>query len=470
MRLRCVLLLCLILPLASRAEPACFTPAQLRQDVAAIRAHLATVHPDPGYAGQASDIRLALARVERQLDRCMTQDEAWRVMATLNPAFADAHMQVLIPDWRGQTRAHLGAGGKLFPFEVQADSHGALRIRSALGGQPTPYAGMRITRINGMPARDVARRLLARAAGDSADFRASHLSWRMWLPYWKVFGAPAFFDLVIEGKGALRVPASGALPEILDDSPERLFRFDMLPDNAGLLTINSFMLEDGQRFRAFTRSVFTQLRASKSRVLIIDIRHNGGGDDGHWKEGLLPYLATRPYRHTSTYIKKVIAGRESAAEPLGSIIGAEYTRWDQPDLANPLRFEGEVYVLVGRMTYSSAIVFANVMQDFGFGKLVGERGHARTRQSGGTQERTLPHTGLGLVLPRMVLERPAGPRAQPFIEPDIVLTDDAFQPRALVDALLAWRGAYGATMAAAAPGSTAPATVSAVSLPAAPPP
>ena len=465
MFLRSALLLYFLVTSPVCAEPARFTPAQLHADVAAIREHLATVHPDPGYAGQGAEIARALARVERELDRPMTQDQAWGVLATLNPAFADAHMQVLIPDWRGQTRAHLAAGGRLFPFEVQIGLDGAIRIRSALGGQPSAHAGARITHINGMAAHEVAQTLLARAAGDSARFRASHLSWRMWLPYWKMFGAPAVFDLVIEGKGALRVPASSALPESMNGSFEQLVHFAMLPGGAGLLTINAFMLEEPQRFRDFTRSVFAQLRASKARALIIDVRQNGGGDDAHWKQGLLPYLATRPYRHTASYIKKVIAGRESAAEPLGSVIRAQHEQWDQPDLANPLRFDGDVYVLVGRMTYSSAVLFANVMQDFGFGKLVGERGHARTRQSGGTQDRTLPHTGLGLVLPRMVLERPAGPRAQPFIEPDIVLADDAFRPRALVEALLAWRSAHAAGTATAAP-----LTDPAVSPRAAPPP
>jgi C-terminal processing protease CtpA/Prc len=101
-----------------------------------------------------------------------------------------------------------------------------------------------------------------------------------------------------------------------------------------------------------------------------------------------------------------------------------------------LLFKGRVYVLVGGMTYSSAVLFSNVMQDFGFGQLVGERGYARARQSGGIQVRKLPNTTLELVVPRFVLDRPSGARTPELVTPDIVLPDDPFDRRALVDALL----------------------------------
>lgn len=435
--LRCLFLLCLLLPFHALAEET-LSPAQLGADLAAIRQHLAEIHPDPGFAGQGPAIDAAFSSVARQLTRPMTRTEAWRVMATLNPAFADAHMQVMIPEAGKRTRAHLAAGGKLFPFEVQAGNDGALRIRSALGGGATPYAGARILRINGVATPVLMRGMLARLGGDTAALRTNMLSWRMWLTYWQLFGAPDHYNLALAGRGAVRVPASAALPESMSEGFEQDFQFELLGGGAALLTLNSFIIDDKARFLAFTADAFTRLKAAGARVLIIDVRRNGGGDDVHWKEGILPYLATAPYRHTSAYVKKVIAGRESAEEALGSVLRAAHDKWEQPDLANPLRFTGQVYVLTGRMSYSSTILFANVMQDFGFGKLVGEPGSARTRQSGGVQYRTLPHTGLELVLPRFILERPAGPRAAPLLAPDVVLADDPFRPRALVTALLAW--------------------------------
>ena len=154
-----------------------------------------------------------------------------------------------------------------------------------------------------------------------------------------------------------------------------------------------------------------------------------------WIDGVLPYLADQPYRWASTYRKKVIKGRESASEKLGDIIDGEIGNWQQPQPDNPLRFQGRTYVLVGRNTYSSAILFANVMQDFHFGKLVGAASHVRARQSGGTQNFKLPNSGLELGVPRLIFQRPSGIASPVLVQPDIVLPDDPFAPRSLVEAV-----------------------------------
>ncbi|MDQ2823693.1 MAG: S41 family peptidase [Pseudomonadota bacterium] len=53
--------------------------------------------------------------------------------------------------------------------------------------------------------------------------------------------------------------------------------------------------------------------------------------------------------------------------------------WVALDFANPLHFSGKTYVLVGRLTYSYAVLFSDVVQDFDFAQLVGTGGDARAR-------------------------------------------------------------------------------------------
>jgi hypothetical protein len=67
-----------------------------------------------------------------------------------------------------------------------------------------------------------------------------------------------------------------------------------------------------------------------------------------------------------------------------------------------------VRVAIGPATYSSAILFANVMRDFGFATLVGTGGVARRAQSGGVRNFTLPQSGLTISVPRFVLDPPGG--------------------------------------------------------------
>jgi hypothetical protein len=342
------------------------------------------------------------------------------------------------------TEAFLKAGGGLFPFEVQVDSSGAVYIRAELGGAASALAGARIEQINGVPAGEVARQLLARSSGDTAEMQANFLGGRWWFAYWKMFGAPARFDLVVARPGGterLARAASNAAPVAVRDSDEsdheRQFRLELLPDNTALLTLNDFGLADKKPFYEFAERAFAALRDAKVTTLFIDIRNNGGGDDIMWKRGLLRYIADKPYRNASTYIKKVIEGRESATEKVGDVIRGTLDTWEQPELNHPLHFSGKTYLLVGRRTYSSSILLTNTMQDFKFATVVGTGGYARVRQSGGIQFLTLPHTGLTVIVPRFILDRPSGLTQPHLVTPDIVLPDSPFDNRVLIDALKA---------------------------------
>jgi hypothetical protein len=80
-------------------------------------------------------------------------------------------------------------------------------------------------------------------------------------------------------------------------------------------------------------------------------------------------------------------------------------------------------VLVGSSTYSSAVVFSNVVQDFGFGKVAGVGDSVRAATTGGTRRTTLPNSGLIVVSPRFVLTRPSGKAEPTLLTPDIEVRD-----------------------------------------------
>jgi hypothetical protein len=423
------------------AEPV-YSAEALQQDFRFMRAEIDRIHPEPGLFTSREALRKAYDQVEVQLQQPLTRDQAWRALATLNPVFADGHMSVVYPDLQALTRAHLAAGGLLFPYEVEVSADGDITIRSDIDGSASALAGMRIEQINGMPAARVARELLARAQGDTSALRAHVLSRHMWFEYWHMFGAPRQFDLVVakpEGLAHLRVAGSSKIPAVLDtEGPsgfKKTFQFELLPGNAALLTINHFLWPDQQAYNAFIRDAFAKIRDAKVSTLIVDVRQNPGGDDGMWKE-LLSYLADKPFRNGSSYVKKVIAGRASGSEKVGDVVHGFGDTWLEPGLNNPLHYSGKTYVLVGRMTYSSAVLFSNVVQDFGFAQLVGAGGYARARQTGGVQNIILPNTGLRMVIPRFVLDRPSGEREPALVHPDIVLPDSPFDRMVTVNALL----------------------------------
>jgi hypothetical protein len=425
--------------LAVAAQPR-LSPRQLRQDLAALDTAIRTTHPDPSHSTDATELARAMRAVKQQLDHAMTRDEAWRAFATLNPVLADGHLFVGYADWRADSQAHLGAGGAFFPFEVQVTPAGEVFVQSLLGGGDTPLAGARIVSIDGVDAGSISAELLARMHGDTPTFRAQLLSRRWWFFFWKRYGARADFKLVVDQGTPSRIGLAGSTsqPTILADENrfDRLFRLELLPDRGALLTVGSFAWPDKPQLLAFTRDAFAKLREADVKTLIIDVRDNGGGNDDQWIEGILPYIATKPYRWASSYRKKILAAYRSEGETVGDVVTGTIDRWIPPEPDNPLRYSGKTYVLIGPSTYSSAIVFSNVVQDFGFATVAGTGGSARAEQSGGVQKIVLPNTGLAVWVPRFVLTRPSGAKEPVLVTPEVPLPERPLQPRAAVEALM----------------------------------
>jgi hypothetical protein len=430
----------LLLAGAACADPARFTADQLRQDLDVLAREIVAGHPRLSHSVDPELFAAAVQELRKGLRRPLTRDEAWREFATLNPLLADGHLFIAFPDWRGDAEAHRAQDGTFFPFEVVLGEDGSLRVKSLLGGAATPQAGARIAAINGMDASVVCSEILARAHGDTPAFRADLASRRFSFYAWKLFGAPPTYDIAFEAapEEPDRIPGSRAQPEFLADETafDRQFSLSLLPGDAALLTVASFAWPKKDEFLAFTRDAFARIRDAGVRRLVIDVRANGGGDDDFWIEGILPYVATKPYRWASSYEKRVLERYRDEGETAGAVVSGPIDRWIQPDEANPLRFEGDVFVLVGSSTYSSAILFANVIQDFGFGTTAGSGGTARANQSGGIQRSVLPNTGLVVYWPRFILARPSGAAEPRLLQPDIVIETDPLAPRAAVEQIL----------------------------------
>jgi C-terminal processing protease CtpA/Prc len=259
------------------------------------------------------------------------------------------------------------------------------------------------------------------------------------LYYWLFVAQSDSFSIVYTTAGKTEervVQASRNLPKaLLNETFEDLFKFELLDSKQALLTINLFWWQDKDRFYQFTRDAFQQIKDKNIEHLIIDVRKNPGGDDDMWKQGLLTYIADKPYRHTSRYTKKVIAKYIDEGETEGDVVTADYNKYEAPVNDEPLKFNGKVSVVVGTVTYSSAILFANTVQDFGFANIVGENSAGYSWQTGGIQFFTFPNSGLKAVSPRFYLSRPSGEGLGLPVLADFPIHDNPLNERDLINEL-----------------------------------
>ena len=424
---------------ANKVQTAQFSPAQLKADLASLQEFIAATHPDLSHSADPQQLQQAFQQIEAQLTSPMSAAEFWLQTARLNPLFNDAHWSVNLPETADL--AQLAKTQRLFPLELQVRPDGEMLVLAQAGGKKSPWQGAVIQQINGVSAAQIGRELLALRHGDTPQNRANLLGPVFQLFYATKFGTPAQFDLLLEHQGkvqAVTLPASRETAVIgkTGVSFADNFQYKALNTNAAYVKIGSFAWEDDQAVAAFTKDTFSKIKASGAKTLIIDVRENRGGNDSVWIEHLLPYLADQPFRVGSFGRKKVIASRASKAEPAGLVVDMEYKTWFPADLDNPLRFSGQVFVLIGRRTYSSAVQFSNVMQDFGFATLVGESSYVRSRSTGGIQFFQLPHSKLQIIVPRFWLARPSGGVSAQLLTPDWLLPDVAAAPDALINLML----------------------------------
>ena len=198
---------------------------------------------------------------------------------------------------------------------------------------------------------------------------------------------------------------------------------------------------DVAAFRRFVDEAFRGFLEAGAQRLVIDLRDNPGGDSA-FSDLMVAWFADRPFKFASSFRIRVSAeavaanDRRLAAEPpVGAHVprrfAAAYARASPGEIidfdlssCDPRpgpRFEGRVYLLVNRRSYSNAVAVAALVQDHGFGQILGEETSDLATTYGAMETFTLPNTGLVVGFPKAFIVRPSGDLAPRGVVPDIAI-------------------------------------------------
>ncbi|GHF79861.1 S41 family peptidase [Thalassotalea marina] len=416
-------------------------PSEAKKDIEQWLDFIDKTHPDLAYTTKDIDaFYQQVNQFKNSINEPISVRDFWLKMMTYNSIISDGHVSLTPSKRDALIDDYLKNNGTFFPFHVVFQDE-QLLIKEKLNGQSSNLSGHEITKINGITIDTILAQLLKRTHGDSDNQRKALLAPRFSFYYWLYFGEYKTFTLDLKTAEKTLVNLSfDAVNEIKGnvDSFDANFQFSVLNNKTALLTLNTFSWrKDEARVFKFLQSAFLTIKDQQLSHLIIDIRRNGGGDDNIWIKGILANIADKPWRTGSDYKVKVLAGRENKGQKAGDVVSGEISTIQQVQQDNPLMFNGKVSVLVGPYTYSSSILFMNVMQDYGFGELVGDKTGGKSGQTGGTQYLTLTHSNLLAVVPRFLLSRPKGGHNLERSTLDIQIDYDQTKPYELIDKLLA---------------------------------
>lgn len=351
--------------------------------------------------------------------------------------------------------ALLERGGAIFPLDVKVKD-GAFYIVANDSGVAEIQAGERLIAINDVPMTEWSRRLGAYESADTATMLHGFFEFKFPLLMWLELGEVAAFKLTVAAAGrqnkTVQVPARDRA-FMRAEQQKRTGRlaldggrsFRVLGDGIGYLRPGPFYNIDGDNpwdaapFHGFIDQAMTELSAQSVRALLIDLRDNPGGDNS-FSDHLLAWFADKPFRFAARFDVKVSvhttaanAKRVSPDQP--HAVSAQYARafaQRQPGevFAFPIaetkpragqRFSQPVYVLINRHSYSNAVFVAAMVQDYGFGTVIGEETSDLASSYGAMEQFTLPNTKITVGYPKAQIVRPNGDATIRGVVPDIAI-------------------------------------------------
>jgi hypothetical protein len=436
------------------------TAEEVQADFDALYQGLREAHYDV-YARRPKDEYDALyAEMREELDRPMSVAEASIIFHRFAAYGNIAHSRIDMPgELFGAYRAN---GGKALPLYPKVNDG---RVYIAESYALEAPSGAEILEIEDEPWSVWWDRLIRNEAADNDYLAGTRLEWVMPRLLWTELGPVDEVSLTLRDNGETRtvsVPtidaetmqarsAEMATDFFVHDGATRDAK--MLEDGIAYLKPGVFYgLEDPENpwdntaFRTFIDASFESFIEADARALIIDIRQNPGGDNS-FSDIMVSWFADEPYRFASEFLIRSSAQSEASnaarialnpesAKGVSGLFAEAYAETPYGEtfpfeipFSRPRegqRFEGPVFLLIDRHSYSNSVAVAATVQDYRFGTVIGEETSDLATSYGAMEQFSLPHSKIEVGYPKALIIRPSGDLSPKGVTPDVAIDAPIF--------------------------------------------
>lgn len=447
---------CASVPNTPEDSPDLFEPAAIRADFDELYTSLEAAHFDLFARTPRAEQERVLRELRASVSRPMSREQAQILFQRFVAAGKIAHARIDPP--RAAWERYRTKGGTAVPLALRVEGERVL-VLGAVGVEGVER-GDAVVAIENEDTTAWLGRLRAHVSADNDLLAATLLEWQLPLLIWIEYGEIEGLWLEIDRHGQRHrawVPALSreAYTRASESSPSH-FELDANLREARMIEPGLAYLRPGpfydnrpdatspwdpSTFVAFVDEAFDSFLDAGATALIVDLRTNPGGDNS-FSDPMVAWFATEPFRFMSAFrVKSSEAARRSNAQRLaqasadGDSVSVRYERafastplgevFDFPiSLVQPRadrRFEGKVYILVDRHTYSNAVTVAALAQDYGFATILGEETADLASTYGAMETFSLPRTGIEVGFPKAHIVRPSGDVSARGVVPDIAI-------------------------------------------------
>ena len=437
------------------ASEALLSPKAVRADFDTLYRTLAAAHYDLYARRSRTEYDALHARMRRKFDTPLALDEVERRFQRFTAYGNVAHARIdsVARGWE----AHRAAGGLAFPLFLRvADKH--VYVEKDYAGETGIAVGDEVVSVDGTPALRWLDAMRSHLSADNDYLAWAQLETRLPMYVWLQRGAVDAFDVVVRkpdgARLALRVAAKNrAAFQAAEARQPARFALDWDTRASRMLDRDIAYLRPGpfydnrpeatdpwsnREFVAFIDGAFKRFIDTGADDLVIDLRDNPGGDNS-FSDAMIAWFATKAFRFTDAFEIKVSDATTAsnakrlngAADSISAKLAAayrkakpgEHVRFEIPITAprDGQRFAGRVHLLVNRHSYSNTVNVAALVQDYGFGRVLGEETADLASTLGAMETFTLPRTGIVVGYPKARILRPSGDARPRGVVPDVAI-------------------------------------------------
>lgn len=198
------------------------------------------------------------------------------------------------------------------------------------------------------------------------------------------------------------------IPGAAEQSATDFVGYEIYPEQS-LAVLRLDVCNNNATYKSTVNEMFTEVKERGIRNVAVDLRENGGGDSAV-ATTFMQYLDRNTYNAPGTHWR------------WGPIMLDTPVESYQNEKVEELAFDGNVYVLTSPQTFSSAMLFAEYLQDNGLAQVIGESPGNDPNGYGEITWLTLPNSNLMAQISTKKFDRISGESG--FIEPDTACPAD----------------------------------------------
>ncbi len=391
-----------------------FTPNEILEDIVWYEKILKNMHPEQIDEFPIGNIDEEIEQLKKSTNSPISRIEFFRKFAPVISKINDEHTTMLLPEFE-LNRTDV----KLFPYEVFIDDKKVF-IKESLSKSNHLTSGIEVISINGISSNIIINNIMYYFSGSGNTQKTYYLQENFKEALFIGYGAVDSFNLELLDYKTDSVFSQTIKAIPIKRNKLKPFYYNIINDNTAVFTYNRF--EDPENdFSEFLYEMFSTIRESNINNLIIDLRKNKGGST-YLGDSILSYITTEPFLQFSRMDVQV--SKEARKAFLSEAPG--FIRWFPVQYFHPmlkplwsskpgetasisfdkitpesnnLYFSGNIYVVIGPGSMSSATLLPSTIKKYNLGTLIGENTGGMDTCYGNTTVYKLPNTALEVEMP-----------------------------------------------------------------------